>query len=257
MKTTCIIHIFNEEYLLPFWLRHHKELFDYGIIINYYCDDNSLQICKEICPEWKIVDSRNSCFKAEDVDSECMDIERSIDGFKMILNVTEFLITYGRPLHDILKAYENQKVAIKLQVYSPHTLNKHEPKNNYDFFKNILEDFRFSTFRNNRFLHNHETGCYGYGRHNTSHYSISTNDLCVLWAGFYPMNDNLMKRKLQIKQHIPECNRIAGLGFHHLKDKEGMIQENKEHYNEGVPLVQCNPKLHEYITHLASTKPQD
>ena len=32
-KTTLISHIFNEEYLLPFWLRHHKNMFDEIIII--------------------------------------------------------------------------------------------------------------------------------------------------------------------------------------------------------------------------------
>jgi hypothetical protein len=32
---TVISHIFNEEYLLPFWLEHHRTIFDHGIIIDY------------------------------------------------------------------------------------------------------------------------------------------------------------------------------------------------------------------------------
>ena len=29
-------HIYNEEYLLPFWLNHHKNIFDHGVIIDNF-----------------------------------------------------------------------------------------------------------------------------------------------------------------------------------------------------------------------------
>ena len=48
LKKTCLIHIYNEEYLLPFWLNHHKDIFDDIIIIDYNSTDKSLEICKEI-----------------------------------------------------------------------------------------------------------------------------------------------------------------------------------------------------------------
>ena len=35
MKSTIIAHFFNEEYLLPWWLNHHKKIFDYGILFDY------------------------------------------------------------------------------------------------------------------------------------------------------------------------------------------------------------------------------
>ena len=28
MRTTLLTNVFNEEYLLPFWLEHHKKIFD-------------------------------------------------------------------------------------------------------------------------------------------------------------------------------------------------------------------------------------
>lgn len=34
-KITVLMHIYNEEYLLPFWLNHHKNIFDHGVIVNY------------------------------------------------------------------------------------------------------------------------------------------------------------------------------------------------------------------------------
>jgi len=33
-------HIYNEEYLLPFWLKHHKKIFDHGVIIDNFSTDN-------------------------------------------------------------------------------------------------------------------------------------------------------------------------------------------------------------------------
>jgi hypothetical protein len=36
MKTTILTNIFNEEYLLPFWLNHHKNMFDKIISIDYH-----------------------------------------------------------------------------------------------------------------------------------------------------------------------------------------------------------------------------
>ncbi len=41
LKTTLVSHIFNEEYLIPFWLNHHKTMFDQIIIIDYNSTDKS------------------------------------------------------------------------------------------------------------------------------------------------------------------------------------------------------------------------
>ena len=54
---TVISHFYNEEYLLPFWLKHHKKYFDHGILINYHSTDKSVEIIKEICPDWEIINT--------------------------------------------------------------------------------------------------------------------------------------------------------------------------------------------------------
>ena len=51
---TVISHIFNEEYLLPFWLENHKNMFDHGIIIDYCSTDSSVEIIKKYCPTWEL-----------------------------------------------------------------------------------------------------------------------------------------------------------------------------------------------------------
>ena len=61
--TTCLTNVYNERYLLPFWLNHHKKLFDDIIIIDYNSTDNSIKICKNICPNAKIINSKNKYYE--------------------------------------------------------------------------------------------------------------------------------------------------------------------------------------------------
>ena len=107
MKTTLITHMYNEEYLLPFWLINHKDMFDNIIIIDYNSTDRSLEICKKICPNCKVIPSINEYFDAQEIDREVMDIERSIDGIKIVLNVTEFLICEN-DIKDYFKEKDSQ-----------------------------------------------------------------------------------------------------------------------------------------------------
>ena len=55
MRKTVVTHFFNEEYLLPWWLEHHKKYFDHGVMIDYNSTDSSVEIIKKICPTWTIV----------------------------------------------------------------------------------------------------------------------------------------------------------------------------------------------------------
>ena len=91
-KVTLISNIYNEEYLLPFWCNHHKSMFDHAVIVDYGCTDKSIDIIKEICPNWEIRKSKNASFGAIEIDKEFNEIESEFEGFKIILNTTEFLI---------------------------------------------------------------------------------------------------------------------------------------------------------------------
>ena len=90
---TVVSHFYNEEYLLPWWLNHHKKVFDYGIMINYASTDRSVEIIKEICPHWLVVDSAFKEFDAILIDQEVMYYESQVPGWKICLNIPEFL--YG------------------------------------------------------------------------------------------------------------------------------------------------------------------
>jgi len=91
MKTTLITHFWNEEILLPYWLKHHVELFDHGVLINYRSTDNSVAIIKELAPHWELHDTINPDFEPKACDREVEHYEQQHEGWKLALNTTEFL----------------------------------------------------------------------------------------------------------------------------------------------------------------------
>jgi len=57
MKLTLISHFYNEEFLLPYWLSYHSKIFDHGILVNYRSTDDSVQMIRELTPDWEIRES--------------------------------------------------------------------------------------------------------------------------------------------------------------------------------------------------------
>ena len=151
-------------------------MFDNIIIIDYNCTDMSLEICKKICPNCTIIPSRNEYFDAQEVDKEVMDIERTIDGIKIILNVTEFLICENN-IKDFFKEDVRTPVAFEVNarmVFSPDKYNVF-PKNNHELFNNMFNEGVFISYtaRSSRFIHNYPDGNYGTGRHQINYKGIA------------------------------------------------------------------------------------
>ena len=90
-KRTVLSHFYNEEYLLPWWLKHHRKIFDHGIMVDYDSTDRSRDIIRELCPTWEIVTSRHRQFECMLIDQEIADLEANLSGWRMCLNTTEFL----------------------------------------------------------------------------------------------------------------------------------------------------------------------
>ena len=86
-----ISSFYNEEYMLPWWLKHNKHIFDHGILFDYYSTDDSVKIIKYLCPTWEIRKTRNKDWDFENNDKEFMEAEREVKGYKAVLTTTEFL----------------------------------------------------------------------------------------------------------------------------------------------------------------------
>jgi hypothetical protein len=73
-RTLLITHIYNEEMLLPYFIRHHAGLFDHAIVIDFGSTDSSRQIIAREAPStWKIVNATHpERFAAEEADKVCV-----------------------------------------------------------------------------------------------------------------------------------------------------------------------------------------
>ena len=223
---TILSHFYNEEYLLPFWLKHHYSMFNHGIMIDYHSTDRSVQIIKELCPTWEIRTTRNAFFDAEKVDQEMMDIEEEVSGFKIILNTTEFLI--NTKLFDYTSTIE-KCFCVNSYIVLPNS--ESFPSDENEFINNI-NTLCYQTERGYRSLHSYKNGKYTIGRHNSFHNNMENiTQLFIVWCGFYPWNQYTINRKLQIKDKIPESDKQMGRGFQHLWSTERMQQEIKSFDN--------------------------
>jgi hypothetical protein len=226
INATVLCHFYNEEYLLPFWLKHHHSIFTHGIMIDYHSTDKSVEIIKELCPTWEIRTTKNEMFDAHLVDKEVMEIEDTLFGFKIALNVTEFII--------VKKEFNliNDLICIGMKSYAALSDLK-TPQNEIEFINNI-QRVSYTPDRGHRVIHSYQNGNYNIGRHSSNHSTTLSMDLYILWCGFYPWNDETLKRKSQIKDKIPDSDKLRDLGFQHLWNKDQMECELKNNESNSI-----------------------
>ena len=232
MNLTVISHIFNEEYLLPFWLEYHKRIFSNGIIIDYCSTDETCNIIKRICPHWEIIKTVNvnidgtPNFEAGLIDAEVIQLEKRISGFKIALNITEWLLLSNKieNFTDYLKP-DNCYLFQAYQCMSEK--NNHYPTSTVEFLSDITKIQKSSHFRGVRILHDRNGLDYILGRHNRNgtDNNVNCEEGIILWTGYYPFNEDVLKRKLQIKKNIPQSDVVGRLGFHHMVGREQMISQ--------------------------------
>ena len=248
--SVLITNIYNEEYLLPFWLNHHKKIFDHGIIIDYGSTDKSLEICKEICPNWEIRKTKNADFAAANADQELMNVENQLNGIKMILTITEFLFC-ERPLKEIFINNKTTNVSFAVKQYAAYTetLGMY-PKDLKDLYKDVMKKSVLFYFQENigpRQIHNFSNGNYNIGRHATYNPSVETTDMHILWLGSFPLNEHTMNRKVNVKTFIPESDVNQGYSLHHFYDESTMLDKISLHYNMSNTLESVNKRLLDLI----------
>lgn len=236
---TIISHFKNEEYLLPWWLKHHLKMFDYGVMINHSSTDGSIDIIREMAPHWRIVNSRLNNFDAFLTDLEVMNYEMEVPGWKIVLNTTEFLLPSIS-----LPSIEQQLISKNLSGFSCTGFIVVDPSENnlYDKSKNLIKQIHWGFNDNNpisaekrlamnlgmnvpsrnRFYHRLETGMYQMGRHLSyhPHSKIRTESVSVLHYAFAPWTEDFINRKLAIKNSLNPRDVKYGWGNQHLKSLE-------------------------------------
>ncbi len=226
MKKTVISHFYNEEHLLPWWLNHHKQIFDHGIMIDYHSTDRSMEIIREICPDWELRYTRNRYFDSTPIDREVMDIEQDLEGWRMCLNTTEFLygnVSYMDDRQEPTQYFVGNYVFVDMEdeTKGPLTLSHdvllHEQRY-WGYNDTANKGTRMahgSMSRMNRSLHNYPVK-YDGGRHWPGT-ERSFNDLVVFYYGYADINEPGIKRKAQIQTKINEK------GHPHQYSEEGFL----------------------------------
>ncbi len=242
-KVVLLSHFYNEEVLLPFWIRQHSPLFDSAILIDYDSNDKSLEIIKREAPSsWKVVSSRNRDFGAINVDKEVMDIEDTLpkNNWKLCLNTTEFISCPN--LRNILNDVPNN-VNVYQFVCGIMTGNDNLPLHNDT---NLLEQRSIfgldvkDTASYRRFMHRNRSQIYETGRHVVfSNYEVFTKGfLCKYLYTPWPM---VLNRKLQISNRIPMSDKMIGLGAQNYYSEEKV----KEVANEAKNKTQLDIKKYD------------
>ncbi len=247
-KLVVLTHVFDESFLMPYWLRHHLRIFDYGIVVDYQCTDNTLEIVRDMAPHWKIVPARTDYFGAVECDNHIQDLERETyeqcsDRWVVALNTTEFLLHDDLP--GLLKQHKKDDVKAMGVVLVDHPEQRAEPLDRPDLFS--MKFFGRFDLHHQRLLHRKKCGHYSTGRHNWADEGLTPlqEDLFLLWFGWCPMN-YIKERKLQIQKRIPQSDKERGFGWHHHMDDALLEKRYLEEVSKSYWLF-SNPKYVEML----------
>jgi hypothetical protein len=228
-----ICHFRNEEVLLPYWLRHHTRLFDHGVMIDYCSTDRSVEIIRELAPTWEIRRSRNEFFHSVSIDKEVMEIETEFTGWKICLNVTEFLMIDD--LHGFIADFERTHPGVPGLVTTGFIIQDSPdqvclPLTDADLWEQRHfgcpePDPFHGVADRRRLLHKAPHGAYGIGRHSNSVSMLQEPRLYLFWYGWCPLELKVQRNK-STKPMVPSSD----WGSHHVRGEEEIRSIWREKY---------------------------
>lgn len=215
---TIITHFYNEEYLLPWWLNHHKKYFDQGILIDYHSTDRSVEIIKEICPNWHVVPSRFLQFDAHHLDWEIMWYERQVSGWRISIPVTEFLV--GDVANLAIDTPDRTQFFIPSIIFSdfnPYTTLDKNKKLWEQCFRGVHYTHAKSRGWSCRSMHNFNDIFYEVGRH---FHEPNTDRAMIFKYSHLLLGEAMISRKLQIQTKVSDFDRQVGFSNYHTWEKD-------------------------------------
>jgi len=226
-KFTLFTTVLDGEPLLPYWLEHHRRLFDHGVIVLYPCKDNSRKIIKKMCPKWQILKPiYEPWYSCAGADNEVMAQEAKHKGWKMALNITEFAATQN--LTDVVNSVPKGTRCIvpanaAVMVDTPSTagskLDPNAPLLSQKHHGLFARDYPLWKCRHARQLHCAKHGKYDVGRHNSGVKPAAKSPLLyVSWFVWSPYKD-IRKRKLAVKAQLPDVDIAVKRGWQHTGDE--------------------------------------
>jgi len=221
MQKILFAHISSDEFGMPFWLKWHVPMFDHGVLLSYDTNDATLDIIRELAPTWEIRHRCRSLFTEPRNSKELLEIEREFNGWKIILNVTEFLFVndFDRYLSNL-----NKKAIRGNGVVMVDSLNDIDKK--IDFNEHLLAQKTYGYFEEDllhipnsteckyrsrsRVLHCYEDSKHCvFGRHWNEHTDEIDESLFICWFGWSPVRYVWERRKLLGKTILENIERFC------------------------------------------------
>lgn len=258
---TIFTHFYNEEFLLPLWLTHHKKYFHYGVLIDYGSTDRSVEIIKDICPHWTIIKSENPKFDAIDCDREIMNYENQlpIGLFRIAITCTEFVVgDVNKLMSTTFKQNGVWQWLLPVTVFSGYDPNG-SLSNTIPLWEQVKMGIPWEKVNHHRSLHNYPGVVYTGGRH--YHGPINQTDAAIFKYSNVLVGKEMIQRRLQITDRVSERDREAGWAQHNSLTTNSMEQWYKTNIESQNP-VDCSEYIDEIIkpkqntTFVFSNKPE-
>lgn len=209
--TTVITHVWNEAPLLAMWLDWHCRRFDRVIVLDCGSTDGSREIAAERGCE---VLNGPTVFAAAALDQAVMDVETTVNGLRIALNVTEFLLADPTdcPSHWFIPS-----VSLIDMGDRPFTwLGWFWKQRTHGI--SWRDDF---TLRRSRLL-SRQGVRYPLGRHFTERSEVPA---LIVHVANCLVDDWMIDRRLAIQTRIPAEDIALGLGFQHHDHGRGLTRD--------------------------------
>lgn len=254
-----ITHFYNEEFMLPYWIQHHAPMFDHVVLINYNTTDKSVDIIRQTAPAgWKVVSAANpNSFGAIAVDADVMKVEREHPNYWHIaLTCTEFLVHPDfRASMARIDPKTGERAVIRFRGLwmvgdedSPLTPFGSLPMQRSVFTDNYVGGncWGHLSCPINRFMHTGlnqspytgQPGTYHYGGGRHGLYTkevIKYVDTGVIMKYLWTPWPEQKKRKMQVGARVPQSDRAAGMGGHHIANMDAARIELERNRDLKIP----------------------
>jgi nucleoside-diphosphate-sugar epimerase/SAM-dependent methyltransferase len=244
-----VTHFYNEELLLPYFIRHHAGMFDEVVMIDMGSNDLSCRIIADQAPShWRVVDSKYpDTFDAIKLDVEVVEQENSLcTSWRIALTITEFIV--HPDLRGELQSLQASNPKL-LAMRFPALMMVGDDAHALQRFPNLIEQ-RAQVLREpwlneySRFLHRlpRDRNYYSVGRHalDACESTIANSEQGFLAKWKYTPWPESVTRKIQFNARIPERHVARGWGWHHNRNAgqwtEARDQAIREH---GVADLRC------------------
>lgn len=221
---TILTHFYNEEYLLPWWLEHHKKYFDHGILIDFGSTDRSVEIINSICPTWNVFPTRYSVFDSSLLEYEIMYYERQVPDWRITIPTTEFVVGDIESLTKLTT--ERTQWIIPTLVFAEYNptgyLDQSKPLWEQCFMGHHYQETAMPRAWQCRSLHNYNDIYYQPGRHFSNE---NTDRVMIFKYANVLVGEPMINRKLQIQTKVSKEDWNAAV-THCSLDHDGLTREN-------------------------------